>query len=361
MIDVRKKEVSAMIEGMHKIMLGKAKKGGSIKEDFVKENRVFQVLCMDINMEPRVCAEEMNRRYGYSMTGNDVIRIFRDRRMSNRAERGELFQWAMQVAELFGAAAGGSREAFEKFEQVRKTPALKNGKSHDSQERVAAHMIFARYPELDVHGDLESLCLLGNTLARYFFYELADVLAAEYGYAQHREKEDGEEKKLTYEEAVRRISQLEKSLERTNIMLQDLQEEFEEQLEESRIREMTEFFMKLNSEKYGCILDELLQMRKGAEELKKNQHELPLEINGMLIVLKKLIQFIKDSHIEPIMKINSIRQVIAADIEFCSYEGTPFSSKEERKTVKVISPGWIYKDKEIQISRPKVKEENENE
>jgi len=150
-------------------------------------------------------------------------------------------------------------------------------------------------------------------------------------------------------------------LERTNTMLQDLQKEFEEQLEESRIKELTDFFAKLNSEKYGCILDELLQVRKGAEALKKSDYELPLEINGMLIMVKKLIQFVKDSHIEPVMKLHSIRQVIAADIEFCNYEGTPFSSKDEVKTVKVISPGWIYRDKEIQIARPKVKEEKDDE
>ena len=29
---------------------------------------------------------------------------------------------------------------------------------------------------------------------------------------------------------------------------------------------------------------------------------------------------------------------------------------EEEKQVKVISPGWIYSEKQVQISRPKVKE-----
>ena len=30
---------------------------------------------------------------------------------------------------------------------------------------------------------------------------------------------------------------------------------------------------------------------------------------------------------------------------------------EERKKVKVVSPGWIYMDKQVQISRPRVQEE----
>lgn len=57
------------------------------------------------------------------------------------------------------------------------------------------------------------------------------------------------------------------------------------------------------------------------------------------------------------MKINEVKEVSASDVEFCNYEGNPFTTKEEKKLVKVISPGWIYKDKELQISRPKVKEE----
>ena len=131
----------------------------------------------------------------------------------------------------------------------------------------------------------------------------------------------------------------------------------EEQLQASKIKELADFFAKLNSEKYGCILDELLVVRKGVNELRKNNFKLPIEINGLLIMVKKLIQFVRDSHIEPIMKIDSIQEVAASDVEFCNYEGTPFITPEEKKTVKVVSPGWVYKDKELQISRPKVKEE----
>ena len=136
-----------------------------------------------------------------------------------------------------------------------------------------------------------------------------------------------------------------------------MQDEFAQQLEAGKIKELADFFAKLNSEKYGCILDELLVVKKGVDELRKNNFELPIEINGLLIMVKKLIQFVRDSHIEPVMKIQSVREVTAADVGFCNYEGTAFASPGEKKKVRVISPGWVYKDKELQISRPKVKEE----
>lgn len=362
MVDTKQKEGKTIKEGMHQKLLAGVKRAGKTRDKYVLENRLFHILCNDSQMEPRVCAEELNWRYHYSMDGDGVIRVLRECRMSNRGEREELFRWAEQVATYFAEAAKGNRESYEQFEQLRKTAALKNGKRQEFQERIAVHMIYAKCPELVSEEDLEQMCLFGNTLAKYFFYDVADVLAEVCGYPQYYEKKNkSSEKKLTYEQLARKAAMLESTLERTNIMLQDLQEEFEEQLEESKVREMTEFFAKLNSDRYGYILDELLQINKGAEVLRKNGYTLPLEINGMIIMLKQLIQFVKDNHIEPIMKINSIRQVLATDIEFCNYEGTPFASGNEVKTVRVVSPGWVYKDKEIQISRPKVKEEQENE
>ena len=60
------------------------------------------------------------------------------------------------------------------------------------------------------------------------------------------------------------------------------------------------------------------------------------------------------------LKPESLRIVKAGDVEFWNYEGTPFTSAEEEKQVKVISPGWIYSEKQVQISRPKVKEVVDN-
>ena len=47
----------------------------------------------------------------------------------------------------------------------------------------------------------------------------------------------------------------------------------------------------------------------------------------------------------------------AKEIEHCQYDGSPFLTDDEIKTVRVVAPGWIYKEKQIQIACPKVKEE----
>lgn len=363
MIKVQDQKVKESLQGMHDAIRRKVKRGSRAKEGIVIENRIFSILCSDFDLGPTKTAIAMNDRYGYDMTGDEVVQIFRNRRMANPNDRKKLLEWADSVAVQFAGAIEGNRDAYHKFEKIRKESALKNGKKHDSQDRMAAIMIYEKYPEIDLFDDIESLHLLGNTLARYYVYDISDVISEVYGFPQYRDvskkklttKEN--KKKLTYEQALRRVDQLEHTHERTNTMLQDLQDEFQEQLEVSKVKELADFFAKLNSEKYGCILDELLVVRKGVDELRKNNYELPIEINGLLIMVKKLVQFVRDSHIEPIMKINSIREVTASDVEFCNYEGTPFNTPEEKKTVKVVSPGWICKDKELQISRPKVREE----
>lgn len=154
-----------------------------------------------------------------------------------------------------------------------------------------------------------------------------------------------------------RYEELREESARTQEMLEEIQDDFDEQLEQSRIQELTEFFAALNSDRYGCILDELLNIRKGAEELRKKRYQLPVEINGLMILIRQLTQFVRDNHIMPIMKPGDIKVVKARDVENCQYEGTPFESEDDEKIVKVISSGWIFKDKEIQISRPKLVEE----
>lgn len=354
MLDLKNEKIQEILSGIHEAVLNKVKKSGNPKDEIVMENRLFSVMCDNYTLEPREYANIMYEKYGYELTGNAIIQIFRNRKLANPHERQDIFANAEKIASYFENALSGNVEDFNFYETLRKQ--LVNDKKHESKDRVNLLMLYNKHPQIDNHNDMEKVLLLGNTLSKYLFYDISDAIAHVYGFVQ--EKPQKREKKLSYDKALIRIAQLESTLERTNFMLEELQEEFEQQLQDSKIKELTDFFTRLNSEKYGCILDELLVVRKGVDELRKSNYQLPIEINGLLIMTKKLIQFVRDSHIEPIMKINSIKQVIASDIEFCSYEGTPFQTGDEVKTVRVVSSGWIYKDKEIQIARPKLKEEN---
>ncbi len=352
MINVKDEKVQKVLEEIHNKMGEKLRRTRQSR-NVILENQIFSMMCNDFNLSPARCKSELNYKYGYDLSIDDVIRILRNRKMSNPNERKELFEWAEKVATYYAGAIVGDKENFEKFDKIRKAPALKNGKKIPSQGRIATLMIYNRYPEIDIFRDAANLQYFNDTIAKYFFYDISDAIVFTYDFLTFKN-----EKKLTHEEALKKIAQLENTLERTDSMYQELQDEFDEQIKTSKTNELVEFFSLLNSDKYGCILDELLAINKGVNELRKKNYDLPVEINGLLIMVKKLAQFIRDNNINPIKKIDSIEEVKASDIEFCNYEGSAFINANDVKKVKVISPGWIYKEKGIQISRPKVREVN---
>lgn len=360
MINVNDKKVMEVIQYIHNSVLRKNQKTRDINKEILKENQLLAMLCQNMYLEPREYAIALNEKYDYNLSGNDIIQMLRNRKISHQNERNELLEWARDVAEYFSRAILGKKEDFDKYdEKAHEFPlTLKGGRGHRSQERIAVIMIYEKYPEIDIFHDKQYIYNLGDTLGKYLFFDISDAICSAYGFMNYKEKQKMvEQNKISYEQALHRIEQLERILNRTNAMFQDLQNDFAEQLQESKMSELTNFFARLNSEKYGCILDELLIIHKGVNELRRNNYKLPVEINGLLIMIKNLTQFIRDSHIEPIMKIGSIKEVTASEIEYCNYEGSPFVNNEQKKKVKVVSAGWVYKDKDLQVAIPKVKEE----
>jgi len=362
MINVRDPKVQEALSGIHKAVEQKLKQAGRVKEQTVRDSQVLSILVRNPDVGPSDCARLMNQRFGEEMNGDQILRTFGFLVIRNPVERSALMKWAHKVAVLFGSALSGGQKELDAFNTARKEYVLKAlyDKRRGLHERVLAITLYEMYPELDKPGDKQHIWQFGNVYARFFIFDLADALSAAHG-VQKTARSDKPQKpsnqpRISLEQAMETISRLEEAVERTNSMLQDLQNEFDEQLENSKVIELTDFFAQLNSDKYGNILDQLLATRKGVETLRANGFELPLEINGLLIMVAKLTQFVRDAHINPVLRTGAVLVAKASDIESYEYEGTPFSSGDEKKQVIVISSGWVYKDKDIMISRPKVRE-----
>ncbi len=354
--------VRGVIEAMHNRITRKTR-GGMYDERTLKDNRLFRLMYADPMRDPGEYAADLVNQYGYDIRGGGVIHVFRVYGLSSPDKREKLCTWAVQVADQFvQCLRTKKRSDFEKLKDTRAAvPSLffRDGAPMRFLDRFLCLALYMRCPELNVYGDLEKLEQFGNTWAKYFFDEAFDILDSFCEDERSEPVSESDAVKLAYEQERRKVHQLSVALERANTAMQDLEAEFEERLEEEKTINLTEFFARLNSEKYGCILDELLNVRKGISELKKRNYEPPLEISGLLILIVRLTQFVRDAHIDPIMKRNSIRTVTADDVASCDYDGSPFRSDSEEKVVRVISSGWIYVDKEIQIARPKLKEVTE--
>ena len=357
MIDIRKGKVKTIMSDFHKAV--EERWTSDDDADNLLMSRIIEELVADPTMEPRDCADILNDKYRYRLTGNDVIRLYKGHYLGNPRERASVIDWGKKVESFFEGAMYGDKKSFDKFNEYRKTNVMKSLEGRKNpQNYVLLNMIFMDFPEIDINVDAQKIKNLPVLPCKYLFFDLIDIIAENYGFEslKRRPHKQDVEEKLSGEQLKRKIDFLENKLDRTLLMMKELEDNFTDQLADTKAQELTQFFANLNSEKYGCILDELLFLRKGVNELRHSNYEVPPELSGVFIMITKLIQFIRDSHINPMMKMDSTISVKASDIESCNYEGTPFASKDDVKQIKVISPGWIYSDKEIQISTPHVKE-----
>ena len=363
-------------------------RAGGKDDKAIEGNRLLRLVLKNPELDPGDYAADMAKLYNYNIGGGRVLNTFRDLSISSPEKRVKLCGWALGIADLFiKCVVSRKKSDFKKLIELKR-----EGKNiidtrkmrYDILDRAVCLALYTKCPELNLNDDIRKLEEFGSVYAKYFWAEIEELLedyctedesAGAGGNAKKlnnnavKDKDNKLNKNIKDNKDIKddkeninaqdahKIKQLSSALERANMAMKDLQDEFEERLEEEKAASLTEFFARLNSEQYGCILDELLNVHKGIRALNKQGVELPVEISGLFILIIKLAQFVRDSHIEPIMKVNEVRKIKAEDLLSCEYDGTPFKNNQDEKTVKVLSSGWVYKgDNEIQIARAKLKE-----
>lgn len=136
----------------------------------------------------------------------------------------------------------------------------------------------------------------------------------------------------------------------------ELKERIEEEALEAKKISVGEFFTTLNSERYGKFLDKVPYAEELLTRIRKEKldKDVPSEIKSVMMFIKQVIKFIKDSGIEPIEEYNKVFHGTADEIANMNYIGEPFFQENEIKKLKVDAPGYRYND--IIISIPTVSE-----
>lgn len=358
MLDIKNAKVAEVIRIAHGKVVEKSKRFTRLDKDIIVENLVLQLVAKNYKLSPGACKDILASDYGFECRVDEIIRIFRDYQMNQVDKREILISKVAGMVLQLEKGIAGDMKALDTFKvgftELINAPEVRHAKLYS---KLVLNMVYCMIPEFDIDGDTASIRNFGAALCKYVVWDIEDAIRKVYKNKPDTRKENKVKINLDeYNRAISKLEEMERAWKQTDMLLADLQKEFDERLEAVKIQEMTEFFSKLNSERYGCILDELLVVRKGIDTLRKNNYEIPLEISGLLIMIKKLVQFVRDNNINPMVKPGSVLVVKASDVEFWNYEGTPFNNSNEEKKVCVISPGWVYSNKELQISRPKVKE-----
>ena len=355
MLNVNDPIIKRFTDNLHNSLERRNKRSMSASssyDDYILENRLIKIFCEDKMIEPHRCADRLNDMYNQHLSGDRVIQILRFLHLSYQSKRAELLDWAAETVDAFvKALETRTAKDFEAFIALRdKKIYNRDGGAFKIQTRVVCLMLYVKHPELDKGSDTEIVEKFGNAHMKYFFFDVVDFLR---NICINNRRGGRNVKRDPVQE---RIELLETMLNRSDMMLKDLQDEFDEKIRESHQNEMLEFFSLLNSEKYGCILDAVLSVRNGVRKLRKENVQLPPEIGGLFILIERLAHFIRDNKINPILKPGSVQDMRFDEIEACDYEGSPFETTDEVKRVKVLSPGWFYENKDVQIARPRLKE-----
>lgn len=174
--------------------------------------------------------------------------------------------------------------------------------------------------------------------------------------------EDSAEVEEEVEESLESIKlerdQYKSSLKLIQKSLDELSEKLKEETQNIASEQIRDFFVSLNSAKYGNFLDKIPLTEELLKDIRKNDKDfdIPQEVKRVLIFIKSVIKFIKDQGITPMQEINRVFEGTAEDIAEMDYVGEEFIDDEVKK-LRVIAPGYKYKD--LIISIPKVEEVDE--
>lgn len=333
----------------------------------------------ELNLYKKIIFNIEDRRENYVISKNTMIEILKKYGL-NGIERRNLYKERVEeLYELFLDMCNGDKEAYFKFnERYEEYVILPSDKNFTRLKKyIPFGIIVSLVNNLENPLNLDSylikdLKLLktfrANQLIRNILPEIGrimgikrqknsrDIINEVKNLVENEEfdtKEENEIEVETVDTLKLEIEQYKSSLSLIQNSLNELTQNIAEETEVTVNEKMKEFFVSLNSGKYGNILDKIPLTEELLKDIRKNNIEVPQEIKKVLLFVKSIIKFFRDIGITPIEDVNKIFIGTAEDIAEMDYIGSEFK-EGEKKELKVIAPGYKYKD--IVISIPKVEE-----
>jgi hypothetical protein len=318
---------------------------------FMDENYVLCISCDHPEAEPRDVADlfnkkQMEQRNAEALTGERVIRIYKRCGLSHISNRKKLFSDVSQLADI----AAGIIDGDMPVARVMEITCTLEG--HQQKKRLVLMLAVSRCGQIRETEAFNHAMRMNKDFAA----ECLDAILYAISEKNEQPMEMEAAQRLTPEECQQKINSLEIECGRANSLLRRLQESFDTQLADSKAEEQVRFMSKLNSEKYGFILDLLVSAQKGFKSLRSQRADIPYELKDVQTLVRRLLEFVEDCDVTQMMAVGTRMYVHATDIEGYIFDGKPFADEGEIKHVEVISPGWQIVGQDIVISYPRLKE-----
>lgn len=279
-------------------------------------------------------------------------------RLSDGAVRGNLANWAKEVAKLVYEGMAGDSEAIKTaIAMVERKYSSDAVRKHGCQEQFVLCAMFRYIPELTSGAAGESLLKLGQKYSSVCLNKILNSIAYDVS-------EDGLndlDSSADISELRRKVHLARKELQEYRALVEAADAEFEDKLEELKSQEIAAFFSALNNEKYGFLIDSLYLHKKAFADVKRSGEGLPYAIEGVPAFMDRLMMFLRDAGISPVSKFapHTTHSLTLEQMEGCRFEPSPERTAPimagEVVTVKVISSGWKLGD--AIVSYPVLQEE----
>ena len=347
---------------------------------YFNEIKVQNILTKEFTLEElkKYSKEYLNNEIVKDFEREQVHRISQKTGINTEERKQEFKRRVTELEQLLLKMIDGDIEAYKEFnEKYEKYVFDKNEvQNRGMQKFISLGMIISLSRNLENPLELAKEEKLGLRNLSYFVAKrIISDIKYEIGYLQGLRKkrkdtaelldsfkqvvEDSTELDENEEESLESIKlerdQYKKSLQFIQKSLNELSENLEEETQNMVAEQIKEFFVSLNSAKYGNFLDKIPLTEELLRSIRKNEieAEIPQEIKRVLMFIKLVIKFVKDQGITPIDEVNRVFEGTAEEIAEMDYVGEEFIDDEVKK-MRVIAPGYKYKN--LIISIPKVEE-----
>ena len=153
---------------------------------------------------------------------------------------------------------------------------------------------------------------------------------------------------------IAEIEELRDAVEIAQQGLKSLLTDIEKIDDEARQETFITFFQEMNSVKHSYFLDYFSRVKKQLKEMTQQGVELPHEIELISVLVPIFNQFLNTHGVQPQESVGQQISLTLKESDRYEYIGSDFKNADERKTVEVISSGWMCEGK--LIIRPRVRE-----
>lgn len=351
--------------------------------DKIFDEKVLAILTKSFSMEEleTYSKEYLQYTWKYEIDREFVHILSRKTGLNNDERKNEYKTKVRELVQFILNAINGDKQAYQKFiekydkyvfdKSERENLGLKkfipigiliclsrnqdNPLNFSNMEKVGIKNIDKRVAKFII-SDIRSEvgCLLGLRKRKKDATELLNDFKTMID--DSAENDENDKKDETIESIKLERDQYKSSLILIQKSFDELVENLQEETKNIASEQIKEFFISLNSGKYGNFLDKIPLTEDLLKEIRTNNIEVPQEVKRVLIFIKSVIKFIKDQGVTPIKEVNTIFEGTAEDIAQMDYVGEEFLGDEVKK-LRVVAPGYTYKDYIISI--PKVEEVNE--